>query len=159
MFHNLFGFGDNFPALKFLRTQNLRVPRPTYFALKLLSNHLRGERVATEVYSPSFTSEYYPELEVPYLSAIAVKRGETLVLEVTNKDISRDYRTEIEISGHPFPPEIKVFELNAGELKANNESDSEPERTTVKLTEKSVEGGGESLTYTFPAHSVTILEF
>jgi alpha-L-arabinofuranosidase len=159
MFHNLFGFGDNFPALKFVKTQNLRVPRPTYFALKLLSNHLRGERVATEVYSPSFTSEYYPELEVPYLSAIAVKRGETLVLEVINKDISGDYRTEIEIPGHRFPPEIKVFELNARELKANNEADLEPLRTTVRLAEKSVEGGGERLTYTFLAHSVTILEF
>ncbi|MFQ5869166.1 MAG: hypothetical protein ACE5JC_04605, partial [Candidatus Zixiibacteriota bacterium] len=159
MFHNLFQFGGSFPALKFVKTHNLRVPRPAYFALKLLSKHLRGVRLATEVNCPTFTSEYYPELEVPYLTAIAVKRGKTVVLEVINKDIRRDYRTEIEIPGHRFPPEIKVFELNARELKTNNEGDLNPQRTTVKLTEKSVSGGGETLTYTFPAHSVTILEF
>jgi alpha-N-arabinofuranosidase len=159
MFHNLFGFGDRFAALNFVKTHNLRVPRPAYFALKLLSKHLRGVRLATEVDCPTFTSEYYPDLEVPYLTAIAVRRGENVVLEVINKDIRRDYRTEIGISGRRFPPEIKVFELNARELKTNNEGDLNPQRTTVKLTEKSVSGGGKTLTYTFPAHSVTILEF
>jgi len=159
MFHNLFAFGDKFPALKFVKTHDLRVPRPTYFALKLLSGHLRGMRLATEINCPTFTSEYYPDLEVPYLTAIAVRRGENVVLEVINKDIRRDYRTEIEIRGRRFPLEIKVFELNARELKTNNERDLNPQRTTVKLTEKSVSGGGETLTYTFPAHSVTILEF
>lgn len=159
MFHNLFGFGNRFPALKFVKGDNLRVPRPTYFALKLLSKHLRGVRLATEVNCPIFTSEYYPDLEVPYLTAVAVKRGKSVVLEVINKDIHRDYRTEIEISGRRFSSEVKVFELNARELKTNNERDLNPQRTTVKLTEKSVSGGGETLTYTFPAHSVTILEF
>ncbi|KPJ50819.1 MAG: hypothetical protein AMJ41_00825 [candidate division Zixibacteria bacterium DG_27] len=159
IFHNLFGFGDRFPALRFVKEHNLRIPRPTYFALKLLSKHLRGVRLATEVFCPTFTSEYYPDLEVPYVSAIAVKRGGNIVLEVINKDIHTDYRTEIEAPGHRFPSEIKVFELNARELKTNNERDLNPQRTTVRLTEKSVSGGGERLTYTFPAHSVTILEF
>jgi len=159
MFHNLFGFGNRFAALKFVKGHNLRVPRPAYFALRLLSKHLRGVRLATEVDCPTFTSEYYPESEVPYLTAIAVRRGETIVLEVINKDIHMDYRTEIEIPGHRFPLEIEVFELNAPELKTDNEGDLNPQRTTVRVAEKSIKGGDEKLTCTFPAHSVTILEF
>lgn len=159
MFHNIFGFGGDFPALNFVKAHNLRVPRPTYLALKMLSGHLRGSWLETEVECATFISGFYPDLKVPYLTAVAVKRGETLVLEVINKDIRRDYRTEIELVGGQFPASIRVFELNAPDLKTNNERDLNPDRTTVRLEEKTVEAGGRKLTYTFPAHSLTLLEF
>lgn len=125
---------------------------PPYFAYELYRNHI-GERVLrTTVESPmtSFNSG------LTALDAVATRSedGHHVYLAVVNKEEAGDISTPIRL--HAWTPRSgRIFELNGKDKNAANPFGS---TANVNIRQAELPPWQESLTYTFPAHSVTVLE-
>ncbi len=140
---------------------------PVYLVSRMYRDHFAPERVACEVECDSFDSKINsdtPGLDavtnvarsVPVLDAVATVDGKNnrLVLKVVNKSEHESVATEIHISGK-IHPEAKISTLNGDSISRRNSID-EPENVYVqreKLSDIS-----SSFVFTYPPHSVTIIE-
>jgi len=95
-----------------------------------------------------------------YLDVSATYDTETgeVYLNVLNRSADRDFTTMIENQEGEPGPEVLVWELNHPELKATHTfGDDERVQPVTRTVSVDVAEGGFS--YTFPAHSLTILRF
>jgi len=90
---------------------------------------------------------------VPYIDASASIDGNSLVLNVVNRHQNEPVEVAIGLEDKNFSSAVQVSEVNGPDIKAENDFG----KTLVAAKDKTVNAGGNSLTYSFPPHSYTQL--
>jgi alpha-L-arabinofuranosidase len=134
---------------------------PVYLANRLYAEHSGAQSVETFVSGPTFAvpaESFLPaRAAVGYLDAQATvdEGGERLYLAVVNRHRHEALAAQIEIEGAAVQLEGTGHELNGpGALSGN--SAAHPD--VVRLQPVPAYRAGNRFTYTFPAHSATVLE-
>jgi len=128
--------------------------RSAFYAFKMFSDYFGEKLVHRDV-----VSDFYVvgNDAVPFITAYTSKSqsGDTLYLIVINKHDTLNYETTIEITG--FEPKLSayVYTLNGDSVYSTNEEDP----MNVIIRDSVITNVSNSFTYTFPAHSVTAMEF
>jgi len=127
---------------------------PPYFTYVLYANHIGSEVLKTETTSPSVA--FNPQL--PALDAVATRGpdGHTVYLAVVNSAQNEAVSTGIHLQNwQPAGTPVQVYELNGKSWDAFNPYGS---ADNVNITHRALEVGQAAFSYSFPAHSVTVLE-
>ena len=129
---------------------------PAAHALQLYATRAGDTLVDSQVEVPGYQVEFL-DRPVPWLDVSVTRhtRRNNLIVAAVNRHTEREIQAELAVSGCRLRPQGRVFEINAESLDAANTFDV-PDRIVV--TEKSAEGLGEGFSYTFPAHSISLLE-
>jgi alpha-N-arabinofuranosidase len=129
---------------------------PEYFACLLYRKHTGSTVLSTATTSPVASFD----ARLPLLDAIATISGDrrTLYLAVVNRAEEQDVDAYIRMQGWTPRTGSKavVLELNGNDKVAANPFGS---TENVNIREKSVPVAGPAISYRFPAHSVTVIEF
>ena len=136
-----------------------------YWPLQLYVTHAQPISLDVWVESDAFIAETEPEdrrflaplMPLPYLDASATcdESGRTATLFVVNRHADEDIETTIQFTDFAPVPTAQVYEVNGPGLKAVNDFGSEQ----VRVEERRVRDVASTFTYTFPAHSVTVVRF
>jgi alpha-N-arabinofuranosidase len=78
-----------------------------------------------------------------------------VILCVVNRNKEKAITTDIQCQTGEFTGSFNVFEINALDVKAMNNFDKETVKTVTKAD---VNAKGNKITYSFPAHSITMLK-
>jgi alpha-N-arabinofuranosidase len=126
---------------------------PEYFACMLYRLHTGKTVLATSAHSPAVEWDQ----KLPALDAIATRSedGRTLYVAVVNRAEGNAVRTNIRLNGWKVSPEARVYEINGNDKNAANPFGSSE---NVNIREKSWSPAGSEPSYSFPPHSVTVLE-
>jgi len=135
-----------------------RFIRPQYYALQLL-NELAPQLHNATVNAPTFDTPPVGNVaaatSIPMLTALAGTDGAgRLTLLVLNRALTDSLTTTIRLVGYIPQSNATVRTLTADSLTANNETYP----ATVRLTTSDLSSVAETLSYTFPAHSLTLIE-
>lgn len=128
--------------------------QPTFYPLALFANNCFGTSIDTYVDCDTYEAGEFEE--VPYLDVSTAYNEETneMIINVVNRHLEDAITTDI-ISQHgEFARTGTAYEVNGDDVKIRNSKDE----VNVQTTEKSFDAGGEEFTYTFPAHSFTMLK-
>ncbi|NJD11411.1 MAG: alpha-N-arabinofuranosidase [Gemmatimonadetes bacterium] len=137
-----------------------------YYPLQLFAKHAYGTALDVFVESGKYdTSENFPLglgeqtatiRGVPYLDVSATHQPDgTVVIGVINRHKDNAIAADILAQEGNFSGPFQVWEVNGPDIKARNDFGSEP----VKTVEKgALNASGKSFTYTFPAHSFTMIK-
>lgn len=135
-----------------------------YYPLQLFSGNAYGTSLDIFVDCETYdTDEFFIGLgeqttrqqEVPYLDVSAVYNNGELVVNVVNRHRDKAIKADIICQTGKFTGSFEVFEVNGPDIKATNDFDREDVKTVQKDPVKSK---GSIITYTFPAHSFTMLK-
>ncbi|MGA9754298.1 MAG: alpha-L-arabinofuranosidase C-terminal domain-containing protein, partial [Desulfobaccales bacterium] len=138
-----------------------RTIRPHYHALALIMNHLEPAIVETRVSSPTFAVDRVFNVKshsaVPLLHAVAFSSPgqRRLSLMVINRSLTAGIPTAIRFQGFTPQTGAQVWTLSGNCLRDHNENLS----TTVAPRPGQITDAGVSFSYTFGAHSLTVMEF
>lgn len=136
-----------------------------YYPLQLFAQNVRGTSLDVFVDCKTYNTERFflglgesqAQLkDVPYLdvSATYTKEGEVYIC-VVNRHQTEAISTDLLCQTGSFDGAFEVFEVNGPTPKAMNDFGKEPVKTVKKANLK---GSGTKLTYSFPAHSFTMLK-
>ncbi len=117
----------------------------------------RGNR-ALDVWldAPTYTpAANRPPLAYLDVSATFDPKGRRVYLNVLNRSRDRDVATRIENQEGRLTGALAVWQMTNGDLKATNDFGAERVRPATRTETVGVRDGG--FTFTFPAHSLTIL--
>jgi alpha-N-arabinofuranosidase len=129
--------------------------QPTYFPLAEYAKQRGNTAIDVWSESPTYTPENREPLGYLDVSATMDASGE-IFLNVLNRSRDRDIRTRIENQTGGLSGDLSIWELNHPDLEATHTfGDDEKVRPVTRTQSASIENGG--FTYTFPAHSLTIL--
>jgi alpha-N-arabinofuranosidase len=148
-------------ALGYHWETGIRTIRPHYHALDLIMNHLGPAIVETRVSSPTFVVAQVANVKsksaVPLLHAVAFSSPgrRRLALMVVNRSLSAAIATAIRVQGFTPQAGSQVWTLSGNRVMDHNEDLS----TMVAPQSGKIIDAGSRFTYTFKAHSLTILEF
>jgi alpha-N-arabinofuranosidase len=93
---------------------------------------------------------------VPYLDVSATHQPDgTVVISVINRHKDNAITADIQAQEGSFSGPFEVWEVNGPDTKARNDFGSEAVKTVAK---PAVSASGASFSYTFPAHSYTMLK-
>jgi alpha-L-arabinofuranosidase len=123
-----------------------------YYPLALFANNTKGQALELLMNGPTYRSRTLGE--TPHLDASAAIDGQTLVLNVVNRHRDQPVEAEIQLEDKQFSGTVKISEVNASDIKAENSFES----TAVKTAERSVPAEKNLLRYSFPPHSYTMLK-
>jgi alpha-N-arabinofuranosidase len=136
-----------------------------YYPLQLYAEHAYGTSLDVHVNSDTYdTDEFFiglgeqqtQQTDVPYLDVSATYQDDgEVIINVVNRHRDRDITTDLISQTGMFEGPFEVFEINGPGVKTRNNFEEQPVQTE-QLDD--VQGNGESFTYTFPAHSVTMLK-
>lgn len=135
--------------------------KPSALAISMFANHFGQILTPTTVVdAPTFSvreKRNLPDISnVPYLSAYSSKNKaqDKLYLIVVNKHNLATMQSAVNIKNAKIKKQAKVYTMNGPTINSdNNYSDQ------VAIEEKSIAYADENFNYTFPAHSVTAIEF
>ena len=147
-------------VIRFDWSTGARLTRPQYFTFLLFSGHFKGQRVQTSVSCATFSSSAFGNMSamasVPVLNVIASITGDNkLVLLTLNRSLTKAVDAAIGIQGYTPAAKASVYVLTGASLGSNNEDVS----TTVGITKTTIQNAAASFKYSFPARSLTLLEF
>ncbi len=136
-----------------------------YFPMQLFAQHVYGtsldvfvdcETYNTERFSLGMGESQAQLSDVPYLdvSATYQPNGEVVIC-VVNRHMDKAISTDIISQTGVFEGDFEVFEVNGADVKMENDFNSE-KITTVK--KPAVKAKSAQVTYSFPAHSFTLLK-
>jgi len=150
---------DQLASIRYDWSTGTRVVRPHYYSLQLIRSRLGPDLCGIEVHPPTFSTEKVGNVarqeSIPVLSSLAGRDANGgLTLLVLNRDQSSSISTNIQLKGFHPGEEANAWTLNANSLGDHNEDIP----TTVKLSEERVSSVTPSFTYSFPKHSLTLLE-
>ena len=151
-----------------IMTSSEGLVRQTIFhPLCLYSRHMRGEALDTYVdcdvhdLRPQDETSPWPHrvadlgpFKLLDASAVRDPKTRTVNLAVINRDLTRDVRAVVQIAGTAGSAGGAAFELNSSSVDSVNSFDA-PDGVTV--VRRPIEAGVNDLTYSFPAHSLTLL--
>jgi alpha-N-arabinofuranosidase len=123
-----------------------------YYPLQLFANNSKGKSLELFVESPTYTTKRFGD--VRYLDTSAAIDNGTLILNVVNRHKDQPLTAKIDLQDKQFSGDVSVSEVNGPDIKAENDFGS----TKVKTNQRTVKASGTSLTYSFPAHSYTMLK-
>ncbi len=123
-----------------------------FYPLEIFANHCHGESVQAFVDSPVYDLEGE---SVPFLDVSSAynRDNENLIINVVNRDKDNPVVTDIISQFGKFAGRATVYEVNGKNIKDQNSADKQLVQTTTK--ELSVKG--DKLSYSFPAHSYTMI--
>lgn len=127
---------------------------PPYFAYVLYANHIGTQVVNTVTKAAAVT--YNPQL--PVLDAIATLggNGHTVYLAVVNRSQDKPVSTRIHLTGwRPIDDQAKAYILTSKSWDSFNLYGS---TANVNIQQRTLEIQHAAFSYSFPAHSVTVLE-
>jgi alpha-N-arabinofuranosidase len=134
-----------------------------YFPLELFAKNMHGKSLDLLVDCPSYnTDEFYLGLgeskaklsNVPYLDVSATYNNGEVVICVVNRHKDNPIKTDIICQSGEFADVLRISEVNASDLKATNDFGVENVKTVQK---PDLKAKGNTVTYSFPAHSLTML--
>ncbi|HXH08148.1 MAG TPA: alpha-L-arabinofuranosidase C-terminal domain-containing protein [Vicinamibacterales bacterium] len=130
--------------------------QPTYFPFVEYGKQRGNLALDVWMTAPTYTLPNRPPLPYLDVSASYDPRSRTIFLNVLNRSRNRDLPARIVNQEGRLSPEIGVWELNHPDLKATHTfGDDQKVRPVARTARVGIEDGG--FTYTFPAHSLTIL--
>lgn len=141
-------------------TSRERFARPEYYAQMLFREHFGDILVANSLDCGTFScvrAAKVPAMsDVPELSVCTSidSTGTSLYLMVVNKQLDKDVPVTIHVSGFEPQPQAHIWTLNGPSIWANNEDDP----NTVTVVPSTLAPVSTSFIYTFPAHSLTVME-
>jgi alpha-N-arabinofuranosidase len=129
-------------------------PTPVYQVFELYRRCCVGQAAPAEVRCGTFDVD--PSLrpglaKIPYLDVSAIKDGKRCAVAVVNRDAEKDLTASLSLGGLPAGATVEIEALNGPSMFARN-GPGNLAATTSKSRLPSVPP-----TYTFPAHSVTVL--
>ncbi|MHA1648885.1 MAG: alpha-L-arabinofuranosidase C-terminal domain-containing protein, partial [Candidatus Helarchaeota archaeon] len=132
---------------------------PIYLAFQIFSNYCKPHVVSTSVVCDTWENPPFgniAETEIPYLgcSVTINEAKDKLVIIGINRHHAHDLPTTISISNFEPKPIAQVLELNGPFHSAYN---SFTKKEEVKIQEKPAISVSNEFTFTFPAHSVSVL--
>ena len=135
-----------------------------YYPLELFSSMMHGTALDVFVDCDTYDTERFfiglgesttQQTGVPYLDVSATMQGEEVVIAVVNRNKDEAIRTDIIAQEGKFSGPVQVFEVNGPDIKSSNDFN----KTDVQTVKKQpVKTGGESFSYSFPPHSLTLLK-
>lgn len=128
--------------------------QPTYYPLELFANNCFGTALNTYVECDTYASGEFDK--VPYLDVSSAYDEDSgyLVINVVNRHLEDAITTDIISQYGEFARTGTAYEVNGADVNIRNSKDE----TNVETVETSFSAGGERFTYTFPAHSYTMLK-
>jgi alpha-N-arabinofuranosidase len=130
--------------------------QPTYFPIVEYGKQRNNTAVSAWVSSPTHTVPNRPPLGYLDVSSTFNPRTRELFVNVLNRSKDRAIATRIENQEGRLATDAAVWELNHPDLKATHTfGDDRKVRPATRNLSLALDGS--SFTYTFPAHSLTIL--
>jgi alpha-N-arabinofuranosidase len=130
--------------------------QPTYFPLVEYGKQRGNTALDVWVSAPTYAIANRPPLRYLDVSATYNPRERAIYLNVLNRSKSLDISTRIDNQEGRLDSGVDVWELNHPDLKATHTfGDDKKVRPVTRTISPPVENNG--FTYTFPAHSLTIL--
>lgn len=126
---------------------------PGYCVLKMYAEHTGEFLLPVNVKSETFREG--EKMDVAYIDAAASVDEGHVYLHVVNRHLKKALTASIKMGGLNVKKDASVFSVSADSVEERNTFD-EPEK--VKIQSHAVINAGQSFPYTFPAHSVTIIE-
>jgi alpha-L-arabinofuranosidase len=131
--------------------------QPTYFPLVEYGKQRGNASIDALVSAPTYKLQNRPELKYLDVSATYNSKDRSLYVNVLNRSKDRDLSTLIQNQEGQLENEIRVWEMNHPNLKATHTfGDDQKIRPVTRTLSATVRDN--SFTYTFPAHSLTILQ-
>lgn len=140
------------------------VLRPSYHVMDLYMNHGGKESIHTSVRSETYNAsvkrrddptQIIEITDTPYLDVSATGNRGKLYLSAVNLHKEKAINCRIVILGMEVAQEASIYEINGADVDSFNDEDH-PE--DVKIATKGLDSCGEEFSYTFPAHSITLME-
>lgn len=134
-----------------------------YYPLALFANNVKGTSLDLFVDCDTYdTGEFFiglgesttKQTDVPYLDVSATYNNGQVILCVVNRNKDKAITTDILCQTGEFSGDFQIWEVNGPDIKSMNNFDKEEVRTVSK---PAVKGKGTKLTYSFPAHSFTMM--
>lgn len=134
-----------------------------YYPLALFANNVKGTSLDLFVDCDTYDTEEFfiglgesttKQTDVPYLDVSATYSDGEVVLCVVNRHKDKPITTDILCQTGEFSGNFKVYEVNGPDVKSMNNFDGEQVKTEVK---PEIRGKGTRITYSFPAHSFTMM--
>jgi alpha-L-arabinofuranosidase len=123
-----------------------------YYPLALFANNTKGKALELLVKSPTYRTRSLDE--VPHLDVSAALDNGTLVINVVNRHRNQPLETDIQLQDKQFEGPVEISEVNASDIKAENSFES----TLVKTVQRQARAEKNSLQYSFPPHSYTMVK-
>jgi len=123
-----------------------------FYPLEAFATHCSGESVQAFVDSPGYDSDGQ---SVPFLDVSSAynKDNKELIVNVVNRDKDHPVSADIISQFGQFAGKATVYEVNGKDIKDQNSA----EKQLVKTTTKELSVKGDKLSYSFPAHSYTMI--
>jgi alpha-L-arabinofuranosidase len=135
-----------------------------YYPFELFANNMQGTVLDVFVDCPTYSTEEFNigtgetktnQPNVPYLDVSATYKEGEVTICVVNRHKDQVIKTDIISQTGEFVGTIKVFEINGPDIKAMNDFGIENVKT---ITKPDLNAKGSIITYSFPAHSLTMLK-
>jgi alpha-N-arabinofuranosidase len=135
-----------------------------YYPLELFANNVRGTSLDVYVDCDTYdTDEFFiglgesrtKQTNVPYLDVSATHKDGEVILCVVNRNKDKAITTDIICQSGDFSGSFKVYEVNGPDIKSMNDFGKETVKT---VTKPDIKAKGNTLTYSFPPHSFTMLK-
>jgi alpha-N-arabinofuranosidase len=130
----------------------------TYFPLVEYGKQRGNTSLQTWQSGPTYTVD--TQYQIPYLDVSSTydPKSRQVFVNVLNRSKDRAVSGRIESQTSGIGPEVAVWELNNPDLKASHTfGDDKKVRPVTKMVKPMVEN--KAFTYSFPAHSLTILRY
>ncbi|HJX70632.1 MAG TPA: alpha-L-arabinofuranosidase C-terminal domain-containing protein, partial [Bacteroidales bacterium] len=135
-----------------------------YYPLALFANNVYGTSLDVLIDCETYdTDEFFiglgesttKQTDVPYLDVSATCKDGEVILCVVNRNKDKSIQTDIISQTGEFSGNVRVYEVNGPDIKSTNDFGKE----TVKTVNKpDIKAKGNTLTYSFPPHSFTMLK-
>jgi alpha-L-arabinofuranosidase len=135
-----------------------------YYPLELFAKNMYGTALDVFVSCETYDTPEFgiglgelttKQSNVPYLDVSAVTNNGEVTICVVNRNKDKSIKTDIISQTGEFSAAIKVFEVNGPDIKSANDFGVENVRTVSKAD---LPAKGNTVTYSFPPHSLTMLK-
>ena len=135
-----------------------------FYPLQLFANNVPGtsldvfvdcETYDTETFNIGLGEQTTQQEDVPYLDVSAVYKDGEVIINVVNRHKDQSITADILSQEGDFSGSFSVFEVNGPDVKSGNTFGKEIVKTVQK---DDIRVKGDSFTYSFPAHSFTMLK-
>jgi alpha-N-arabinofuranosidase len=135
-----------------------------YYPLQLFAGNVQGTSLDVYVDCETYDTETFfiglgesttRQEDVPYLDVSAVYRDGEIIINVVNRHKDQSITADIFSQEGDFSGPFHVFEVNGPDVKSGNTFGKEVVKTVQK---DDIRVKGDSFTYSFPAHSFTMLK-
>ena len=128
----------------------------TALAYKLIGNN-KGDTVRNSYIENNPVVKRSTEYEALRVLATQTDENGDLYLLAVNRDADNDITASVNLKGYAISGSARIQTLNAADVAACNSPDN-PDAISISETETALGVGGDSFSYTFPAHSLVAIK-